>query len=103
MPRLISLVGAFRDHLRASTPSDGDLARHLPRALANPQLEFSIAWLEGEPVGYTQTRFFDSIWSLGTEAHLEDLFVVCRPAEETSVAVSFATRWPAQGRGAPAD
>ena len=71
-----TLVAGFRDHLRASTPSDADLERDLPEALADHSLEFCCAWLEGEAVGYTHSRFFRSIWSGGTDAHLEDLFVV---------------------------
>lgn len=73
---LAGLVRAFRDHLAARVPSDAELAEHLPRALADPAIEFSCAWLGREPVGYTQTRFLTSIWAPGLEAVLEDLFVV---------------------------
>jgi ribosomal protein S18 acetylase RimI-like enzyme len=73
---LASLVRAFRDHLQAKVPSDADLARHLPRGLADPGIEFCCAWLDGEAVGYTQTRFLTSLWAPGVEAHLEDLFVL---------------------------
>jgi GNAT superfamily N-acetyltransferase len=74
-PVVATLVAAFRDHLAASSPSDSDLARFAPVCLADPATEFSCAWLQGSPAGYSQLRFFTSIWSLGTEAHLEDLFV----------------------------
>jgi ribosomal protein S18 acetylase RimI-like enzyme len=73
---LASLIAGFRDHLRARAPADADLRRHLPRLLADPSIEFSCAWLGDEAVGYTQTRSLYSIWEGGTEAHLEDLFVV---------------------------
>jgi GNAT superfamily N-acetyltransferase len=74
--RVAALVRAFRDHLRAATPSDAALAAALPRLLADPSLEFAYAVRAGEPVGYTQTRFYASLWAPGTEALLEDLFVV---------------------------
>jgi len=75
---LAVLIGAFRDHLAAAVPTDADVRTHLPRALADPEKEFSCAWVDGEAVGYTQTRFFTSLWVGGTEAHLDDLFVVRR-------------------------
>ena len=73
---LAALLGAFRDHLAARVPSDAEIRRHLPRALADPGIEFCCAWLGDEPVGYTQSRFLASVWAGGAEAHLEDLFVV---------------------------
>ena len=76
VPILAGLVGEFRDHLRAGAPTDADLVLHLPRMVEDPAVEFRCAWLEGKAVGYTQTRFFASIWSCGLEAILEDLYVV---------------------------
>jgi ribosomal protein S18 acetylase RimI-like enzyme len=73
---LAALVGAFRDHLADGEPSDKAIRRQLPRALADPSIEFACAWLDGRPVGYSQTRFLTSIWTGGVEAHLEDIFVV---------------------------
>ena len=73
---LASLIRAFRDHLAARVPTDAELEHHLPRALADPGIEFCCAWLGDEAVGYTQIRFLTSIWASGVEAHLEDLFVV---------------------------
>ncbi|MGH7287930.1 MAG: GNAT family N-acetyltransferase [Myxococcota bacterium] len=73
---LAALIGAFRDHLAAKAPSDLEVRRHLPLALIDPGIEFCCAWLEGEAVGYTQTRFWTSVWARGTEAHLDDLFVM---------------------------
>ena len=73
---LVALIGGFRDHLGAKVPTDIELERHLPRTIADSGIEFSCAWLNGEAVGYTQTRFFSSVWAGGTEAHLEDLFVI---------------------------
>ena len=73
---LAALIAGFRDHLRASVPTDAELRDHLPRALDDPGIEFCCAWLAEEPVGYAQTRFVTSIWAPGVEAHLEDLFVL---------------------------
>ena len=70
------LVGAFRDHLHESLPTDAELGRQLPASLADPNTEFCCAWLEARPVGYAHTRFSMSLWALGIEAHLEDLFVL---------------------------
>jgi GNAT superfamily N-acetyltransferase len=73
---LAALIAGFRDHLRATTPTDAELARSLPAALADPAIEFCCAWLGGEAVGYTQLRVLTSVWVPGCEAFLEDLFVV---------------------------
>jgi len=70
------LVAAFRDHLQAGAPSDAALEAQLPDLLSDPSLEFTCAWFQSHAVGYTQTRFFPSIWASGLEAHLEDLFVL---------------------------
>lgn len=75
-PELSRLIAGFRDHLKATVPTDGDIRRHLPRALRDPAIEFGCAWLGGEAVGYTQTWHFTSVWAAGLEARLEDLFVV---------------------------
>jgi GNAT superfamily N-acetyltransferase len=48
---LAALIGGFRDHLHATGPSDAEIQRQLPRALADPGLEFGCAWLDGEAVG----------------------------------------------------
>jgi ribosomal protein S18 acetylase RimI-like enzyme len=73
---LATLIAGFRDHLRARAPSDAEIERELPRALADPALEFACAWLGGQPVGYAQTRFWTSVWARGIEAQLDDLYVV---------------------------
>jgi ribosomal protein S18 acetylase RimI-like enzyme len=73
---LRGLVAAFRDHLRADAPVDGELDAQLGRALSDPTIEFAWARLGGQAVGYTQTRFFFSLWASGREALLEDLFVL---------------------------
>lgn len=50
-PALAILIAGFRDHLRARVPSDAEIERELPRALAAPALEVACAWLGGQPVG----------------------------------------------------
>lgn len=82
--RVAYLVGAFRDHLRAPAPTDVQLGVLVPRLLAEPSLEFAYAERDAEPVGYTQTRFYTSLWASGTEALLEDLFVLA-PARGSGV------------------
>ena len=72
---LAALIAGFRDHLAAKVPTDAALQHLLARALTDPTIEFSCAWLDESAVGYTQTRFFMSVWVGGTEAHLDDLFV----------------------------
>lgn len=72
---LFQLIASFRDHLQDTSPPDRDIQAQLPRALADPSIEFACAWLEGAPVAYSQTRFTTSVWVRGLEAHLEDLFV----------------------------
>jgi ribosomal protein S18 acetylase RimI-like enzyme len=71
-----SLVRAFRDHLRADAPTDAELDEHLPGALRDPGIEFVCARVGGRAAGYTQTRFFHSLWAGGFEALVEDLFVL---------------------------
>ncbi len=73
---LVALMAGFRDHLGANVPTQAELERDLPRALSDPGIEFSCAWIGREALGYTQVRFFTSMWVGGTEANLDDLFVV---------------------------
>lgn len=76
-PALAGLILGFRDYLGATRPGEEALAAALPAALEDPTLEFGIAFsVEGEAQGYTQCRFFPSVWTCATEGHLEDLFVV---------------------------
>ncbi len=72
-----TLVAAFRDHLRAERPTDAEIEHTLPLLLDDADIEFCCAFGSGgEPLGYTQTRFFLSIWDAGRAAHLEDLYLV---------------------------
>jgi ribosomal protein S18 acetylase RimI-like enzyme len=73
---LRGLVASFRDHLQAAAPADSELDAQLSRALSDPSIEFACARLGGRAVGYSQTRFFFSLWASGLEALLEDLFVL---------------------------
>ena len=47
----------------------------LSRVIGEEAFEFACAWLDDEAVGYTQTRFYNSIWYSGVVAYLDDLFV----------------------------
>jgi len=76
MQDLSSLIKGFRDHLMAQSPVDSDIDLHLPRAMHDPSIEFACAWLEDRAVGFTQMRFFTSIWASGIEAYLDDVFVI---------------------------
>lgn len=73
---LASVVAAFRDHLQVGAPTDLDLRERLPSLIADPSIEFAVAKRGGRMVGYTQTRFYASLWASGVEALLEDLFVL---------------------------
>jgi len=73
---LASVVAAFRDHLQVGAPTDLDLRARLPVLIADPSIEFAVATLDGRMAGYTQTRFYASLWASGVEGLLEDLFVL---------------------------
>jgi GNAT superfamily N-acetyltransferase len=77
LPELCRMILAFRDGLRAARPREAELAAYLPEVHADPSNEFGLAVEpDGRPVGYSQTHFFRSTWSVGVAAHLEDLFVL---------------------------
>lgn len=98
---LASVVAAFRDHLQVGAPTDLDLRARLPALLADPSIEFAVANLDGRIVGYTQTRFYASLWASGIEALLEDLFVL-PPARGAGIGRSLLRHAleRARGRGA---
>jgi len=75
-PALVALVAAFRNHLGESEPTEADLVRRVPVALADPAIEFACAWRDERALGYTQTQFTTSVWVPGTDAFLEDLYVL---------------------------
>ncbi|MCG8592356.1 MAG: GNAT family N-acetyltransferase [Proteobacteria bacterium] len=76
VPALASLVAAFRDHLGVRGPTAAALAAYLPGLLRDERTELACAWDGADALGYTNTRFFSSLWATAPEAHLEDLFVV---------------------------
>ena len=69
------LIGGFRDHLDAETPTDDELREAVLVALQDPGVEFCCAWLGDVAIGYTQTHFTNSVWLPGIEARLDDLFI----------------------------
>jgi len=77
LPALRGLIVAFRDHLGAERPSSDELRAFLPAALRDPSTEFCLAFDDDKrAIGYAHYRFYTSIWALGTESHLEDLYVL---------------------------
>lgn len=76
---LVPLVLSFRDHLQQPSPSESEVASSLKRLLADPATDFIVAVSdERAPVGYAQVRYRYSLWVVGSEAQLDDLFVVPR-------------------------
>ena len=74
---LAGLILDFRDYLGATRPTSEEIAAFLPTLLEDRSTEFCLASSgEGEPQGYSHCRFFPSLWTTGTEAHLEDLYVL---------------------------
>ena len=74
---LVTLITAFRDHLGQNFPNKAEIFISLKRLIAEDTVEFLIAY-DGNNVaiGYTQTRYFYSLWSTGLEAQIEDLFLL---------------------------
>jgi GNAT superfamily N-acetyltransferase len=77
LPDLARLLLAFRDHLDTGRPTEEALLSFLPEVLADSTTEFCLAHSEaGDAVGFTQCRYFRSVWESGWKVQLEDLFVV---------------------------
>lgn len=73
---LLSLLIAFHDHLQTPIVSRGNLHSALARLIKDPMCDFTLAIAtNGSGLAYTQIRYFYSLWSLGLEAKLEDLYV----------------------------
>ena len=100
--RLRALVIEFRDHLKARSPSDEEIASVLAKVLSDPAIEFACAFSdEGRPVGYTDTRTHTSLWTPSLVAHLEDLFVTATArGQGVGLALLEFAIGRAQGRGA---
>ncbi len=71
------LMGAFRDHLGLTEPSDDDLQASVGRLLEDSSTEFLLGAPEpGAPAGgVVQLRFRYGVWRTGGDCLLEDLFV----------------------------
>lgn len=91
-PQLAEMIGGFRNHLGATRPTAEELEKLLPELMGDFAIEFCLAFPREDPrpgdgpqgaIGYSQCRFFRSLWARGSQAHLEDLFVAA----------------PARGRG----
>ena len=75
-PTLVGLALVFRDHLERAKPDEASFTEGINRILASGDGEFALAFSGGEPAGYVLLRFRHSMWAAGTEATLEDLFVL---------------------------
>lgn len=74
---LLSLLIAFHKHLQMPIVSQGRLHAALERLMEDPMCDFTLAVTAYDSgLAYTQIRYFYSLWSLGLEAKLEDLYVV---------------------------
>jgi ribosomal protein S18 acetylase RimI-like enzyme len=74
---LLPLVVGFRDHFQLRSPLESDIASSLRLLLNDPDTDFIVALSgEGASLGYVQVRYRYSLWLVGFEAQLEDLFVL---------------------------
>lgn len=74
--RLLDLITTFSEFLQSSVPPQNELQSALLFLLRDPMCDFAIATDNtGSSLAYIQIRYFYSLWSLGLEAKLEDLFV----------------------------
>jgi ribosomal protein S18 acetylase RimI-like enzyme len=74
---LVSLATAFRDHVGLSAPSAADFRTAIARLLQDRDTEFFVAWSAcgGGGLGYVQSRYRYSAWTMALEAEIEDVFV----------------------------
>lgn len=74
---LLSLLIAFHEHLQMPIASREKLYPALMMLMKDPMCDFTLAVAANESgVAYTQIRYFYSLWSLGLEAKLEDVYVI---------------------------
>lgn len=74
---LLSLLTAFHEHLQMPIASPDKLHAALEKLMEDPMCDFTLAvTANNSGLAYTQIRYFYSLWSLGLEAKLEDLYVV---------------------------
>lgn len=75
-PALLDLALVFRDHLQRARPDRASFQDGIARILEGGEGEFALAGPEAAPAGYALLRYRHSMWAAGTEATLEDLFVL---------------------------
>ena len=76
LDRLLVLIVAFHQHLQKPVLSQDALRFALQFLLKDARCDFAIAKSNtGIPLAYAQIQYFYSLWSVGLEAKLEDLFV----------------------------
>jgi len=79
MPVLLSLLIEFHHHLQIPIVSQDTLYSALEMLMKDPMCDFTIAVaMNGSGLAYSQIRYFYSLWSLGLEAKLEDLYVTSK-------------------------
>jgi GNAT superfamily N-acetyltransferase len=67
---------AFRDHMGMDWPSDNAFLAGVERLMDDPNTEFLLAAVDGEPAaGVIQLRYRWGIWRAGGDVLIEDVFV----------------------------
>ncbi len=75
-PHAAALLGAFRDHMGRSEPSDASLRTSVERLLGEADCELLLgAAGEGAPTGVCQLRYRYGVWHAAEDCWLEDLYV----------------------------
>lgn len=72
---IVALAVAFRNHLERQVPSETQFTESIRALLSSQDAEFIVASNDAHIVGYVLQRYRHSMWSSGTEATIEDLFV----------------------------
>lgn len=74
---LVPLYRGFMQHESVRPPEDAELRRRLAILLASDTDEVLIArTATGEALAYLQQRYYVSVWRPGSDAYVEDVFVV---------------------------
>lgn len=78
---LSGLVISFRNHFDRTEPTDIEFVEGIKKLMNGEDAQFFMALdVKKAPIGYVLQRYQFNMWSNGTEARIEDLFVdpVCR-------------------------
>jgi ribosomal protein S18 acetylase RimI-like enzyme len=69
------LLAAFRDWYGRDWPDDDSFRATVDRLLADPDTEYLLGAVDGEPAGVVQLRFRWTIWWEAEDCWVEDVFV----------------------------